>query len=91
MGWSLRNVAGYRTPAVGATCALTTLPAGSMRTAARTCASMGAEDSALTLASNLEDPDTGGTEGGGGSEGRGTFERAPGNATKLWRLDSSRC
>ena len=54
---------------------------------------MGAEASPLTLPSNLEDVDAdkgataiGGGGGGGGGEddsGRGTFARAPGNATKL--------
>src|SRR5882724_3342973 len=66
-----------------------------MRTAARTCANMGAEASVLTLASNLDDAGmldgTGATAGGGTDEGRGTRLRAPGNATRLRRLDSSLC
>jgi hypothetical protein len=45
---------------------------------------MGAEASPLTLASDLVEVDTGATDGGGSvDEGRGTLERAPGNATKL--------
>src|SRR5258706_8843459 len=67
-----------------------------MRTAARTCANMGAEASVLTLASDLDDTGmldgTGANTGGGGNDdGRGTAARAPGNATRLWRLDSSLC
>src|SRR5258708_4077273 len=67
-----------------------------MRTAARTCASIGTLPSALTLASNLEEPDTNdddaetGATTGAVDDGRGTELRPPGKANKLWRLPSSR-